>query len=379
MNEKITVGLPSMHVEPGERRAFLPDFVAWLNHAGASVLLEHGYGAGMGFNEADYQGTATDVRFVDHDQAYAGDYVMVLRCPDNADLQKLKPGACLISMLHYPTNPQRTKFIKSLGVNAISLDSITDDDGNRLVENMRSVAWNGLEVAFQALQENYPSPGFFSPEREPIHVTLMGSGRVGMQVVPAAIRYGDVKLWQELITKNIPGVQLKVIDYDTTGHEKIMLDILADTDILVDATQRPDPTKPIIPNAWIEAMPEYAVLLDLSVDPYHVNNAITSVKGIEGMPHGNLDHYVFQPDDPQWDATVPNGIPSEHRRTAVTCYSWPGVHPKACMRHYGKQLRPLMDALLKEGYDSLSLEGNFYERALYRASLHAQPIFKSAS
>lgn len=378
MKKQVSIGLPSMHVEPGEKRAFLPDFVAVLNRAGAAVVLEHGYGAGMGFSEDDYLSAGSDVRFAGHDEAYAQDYVLVLRCPSDDDLRKLHPGACLISMLHYPTNPHRTKFIHSLGVNAISLDSITDDAGNRLVENMRAVAWNGLEVAFQALRDNYPPLGFDNPQREPIHVTLMGSGRVGMQVVPAAIRYGDIELWQQMIEIGVPGVQLKVIDYDTTGHEEIMLDILAHADMLVDATQRPDPSKPVIPNAWIDVMRAHAVLLDLSVDPYDRADPPSSVKGIEGMPHGNLDHYVFQPDDPQWDATVPTNIPSVHRRTAVTCYSWPGIHPRACMRHYGQQLEPLMEVLLDGGYDNLSLEGNATQRALFRASLHAQPIFDDA-
>jgi hypothetical protein len=33
-------------------------------------------------------------------------------------------------------------------IDAISLDLIRDDDGRRLVENLRSVAWNGIASAF---------------------------------------------------------------------------------------------------------------------------------------------------------------------------------------------------------------------------------------
>jgi hypothetical protein len=38
--------------EPGERRDFLPDFVEAVAHAGASsIVLEHGYGSGMGIEK----------------------------------------------------------------------------------------------------------------------------------------------------------------------------------------------------------------------------------------------------------------------------------------------------------------------------------------
>ena len=75
------------------------------------------------------------------------------------------------------------------------------------------------------------------------------------------------------------------------------------------------------------------------------------------------------PDDPDWELTVPATIPSEHRRRTVTCYSWPGIHPEACMVHYAHQMTPLMEVLLTRGYENLSLEGGYFERALYRARL----------
>ena len=364
-----SVGLPMMHVEQGERRAFLPSFAGLLESLGARVVIEHEYGSGMGFSEKDYLDQASSARFAENQETYQQDYVIILRCPSQGELRQLPRGACLVSMLHYPTNPDRTALILSLGLKAISLDSIADDGGRRLVENMRAVAWNGLEAAFRELAAQYPEPGFASTQRDNILVTLMGSGQVGTEVVPAAIRYADLELWQRMAAAGVPGVRVQVVDYDTTGNERIMSQLLSDTDILVDATQRPDPARAIIPNRWIDWLPQHAVLLDLTVDPYDHSVPPKSVKGIEGMPHGNLDHYVFKPQDPLWDKTVPDQIPSSHRRTAVSCYSWPGIHPRACMAHYGSQLEPLLSVLFRSGYESLSMEGDFAQRALYRAAI----------
>lgn len=370
MENSITLGLPRMHVEFGEKRDFLPDFVARLEKLGAQIFLEYGYGVALGFTEADYHAIAPKAIFTSHQEVYQQENVLVLRCPLDKDLRLLKPGACIISMMHYSTRPARVELLHALNVQAISLDSIKDDVGRRMVENLHSVAWNGLEVAFRVLQRNYPAPGMESTERGPIHVTVMGVGAVGVHAVQAASRYGNLKLWRSLAGRGVPGVQVTAIDYDLTYNETVMRDLLARTDILVDATQRPDPSQAVIPNQWIAWMPEHAVLVDLSVDPYNcASEDHREVKGIEGMPQGNLDQYVFAPDDPAFDR-VPQCVSTENRRYSVSCYSWPGIHPKECMQLYGEQLRPLLRTLIeKGGAQNINGKGKFLERALARAML----------
>jgi alanine dehydrogenase len=366
LGEKLTFGFARMREEAGERRDFLPETIGTLEKVGAQVYLEHGYGSGMGFEPQDYKPADSSVVYASHAEVYQQDYVIVLRCPAKEDLRLLRPGACLVSMLHYPTRPERTAFIRSLGVEAISLDSLKDDTGRRLVENLRSVAWNGMEVAFRTLRIIYPSPGFDSPHRDPVRATLMGSGAVGMHVVQAAIRHGDLQLWQEMIERGTPGVQVTVVDFDTTPLKSIMLELLSKTDILIDATQRAEPDKCVIPNDWVGIMPKHAVLLDLSVDPYDPPRV---VKGIEGIPQGNLDQYIFAPDDPVYEK-IPNNIPSIHRRYAVSCYSWPGIHPRECMLVYHKQLRPIFRTLVEKGcVHHIDGRGKFFERAIQRARL----------
>jgi alanine dehydrogenase len=126
---------------------------------------------------------------------------------------------------------------------------------------------------------------------------------------------------------------------------------------------------PLIPNDWIAWLPDHAIIVDLSVDPYLPDNDPPTVRGVEGIPQGNLDQYIFEPDDPNWETTVPESVPSQHRRTTVTCYSWPGIHPQACMEHYARQLRPFVEVLAWKGYDDLSLDAGYFERALCWGSL----------
>ena len=369
MKEKFTIGMARMHAEFGERRDFLPSFVGRLIRRGAGIVLEHGYGAGMGYTQEDYLSAAPEVEFATHEEIFDQDYVMVLRCPLEAELKQLKKGATLISMLHYPTRPLRVELLRSLEVEGISLDSLKDDNGRRLVENLRSVAWNGVEVGFQVLRRTYPAPGMEGEQREPIQATVLGVGAVGVHAVQAASRYGDIQLWGLLAQRGIPGVQVTAVDYDVVRQEKNMREILSKTDILVDATQRPDPSKVVIPNDWVGLMPEHAVIVDLSVDPYNFNVEPPEVKGIEGIPQGNLDQFVFLPNDPAYER-IPELVSKMNRRHVVSCYSWPGIHPKECMDLYGNQLRPVLRLLIeKGGPKNIRPRGTYFERAISRAML----------
>jgi alanine dehydrogenase len=294
---------------------------------------------------------------------------LVLRCPVESELKQLKKGATLISMLHYPTRPLRIQLLRALGVEGISLDSLKDDNGSRLVENLKSVAWNGLEVGFQVLRRTYPAPGIEGKTRNPIQATVLGVGAVGVHAVQAASRYGDLQLWLLLANRGIPGVQVTAIDYDVVNNEKVMREILSRTDILIDSTQRPDPSKVVIPNEWIGWMPEHAVIVDLSVDPYNFEINPPEVKGIEGIPQGNLDQFVFNPNDPAYER-IPASVSKKNRRHVVSCYSWPGIHPKECMELYGNQLGPITRMIIeKGGVQNIRARGVYFERAIARAML----------
>jgi alanine dehydrogenase len=204
-----------------------------------------------------------------------------------------------------------------------------------------------------------------------MHITVMGAGGIGRHAVEAATKFGRLDRAADLMSKGVPGVEVVSLGRNLTGDVRYMEERLRLTDVLVDTTLRSDPSVPIVPNRWIELLPEHAVICDCVVDPYQLHSDPATVRGIEGIPQGNLDHYVFFPDDPAWERSIPQGIPHDHRRTVVSCYSWPGVHPEACMKLYGAQLAPLLEMLIQRGGASgLREDGHFHERALGRATLH---------
>lgn len=369
MEKRFTIGLGIIHAEKGEVRAFLPEFVGKISCFFEEVLLETGYGISLGIDPDSYT-KLKNVRFASAEETYSQNYVLVLRYPREEYLNLIHPGGCLISMCHLPTRPKRRQFLKDNRILAISLDSITDDNDQRLVENLSSVAWNGCEVAFQLMDKVWPSPGLVNPNRTPIYITMLGSGGVGLHAVQASIRYGNPELWQKYAYKKIPGNIVQVIDYDLTPHHDEVRALLKNTDLLIDATQRKSPTEIIIPNHLLNEMPDHAVVLDLSVDPYDFGKKPFYVKGIEGIPQGDLDQYIFSPNDSAWE-DLPDQIDTTNRRWVVSCYSWPGFHPRACMLRYGNQLSPLLRRLVSAGgIEGIKPRGRFHDRALARGTLN---------
>jgi alanine dehydrogenase len=362
-----TIGFPRMSKEEGEKRVFLPEFIQFLIQRGVGIYIEEGYGSRSGFTFADYQQGDRKVRKCSREQAFQQDMVTMLRSPTLEEFRFLRKGAILFSMLHFPTRPRRVSALRNLEIRAISMDSVVNDNNIRLVENMQAVAWNGLETAFGVLETHWPN----LLRDEPFKVLIFGSGMVGKYAVDAATKLGNIERNNQHIDLRGPGVVAMTVGRNISHSESQMQKYFSKTDILVDATQRRNPSTPVIPNFWLGWLPEHAVVTDLAVDPYLLESDPPVVRGIEGIPHGDLDQYIFEPDDPLWSDTVPSIIPTEHRRTTVTCYSWPGIHPEACMRHYAQQMEPLLETLLAKGYDGLSLDGDYFERALYRATLRS--------
>ena len=366
-SDHLSIGFPIMMEEEGEIRAFLPDFINTLVVLGFNVFLQHGYGNTLGYAVDDYKQEHENIHFCERSETFQKDIVLILRCPSDEDLELVSRESCLISMFHFPTRSSRVLYLQDRSIKAISLDSITNDFGIRLVENMKAVAWNGIEAAFDEMEERWPH--LIRGKQQPWNTVVMGTGMVGKHAVDAVTKFGKRSRNQKHMELGGEGITARAIGRNITRHPDILKKVLNKADILIDATQRHDPSSPILVNADIASLPAHAIIVDLSVDPYLLEDDPPIVKGIEGIPQGDLDQYIFHPNDPQWENSIPQGIPTQERRKTISCYSWPGIHPQDCMRHYAQQLMPFMRTLSKKSYTEISANGPFFERALYRAKL----------
>lgn len=355
-----------MNKEEGERRDFLPHFFKGFLTLDVEVYLEKGYGNKLGHNESDYLTENINIKFVSQDELYKKDLIVVIRSPEVELINKMHPGSGLISMLHYETRPELKKLLKEREINAYSLDSIVNDFNTRLVVTYEMTALGGVHTAFSKMNENILNGE--KNKEGPIKVTILGMGKLGIEAGLCAFRMYNQFKFQE---KGVNGISIEFLDKEITSFSNAVTKILKDTDLLVDATRRPDPTKIIIPNQLINFLHKDAIILDLTADPYDTTNSKFQGKAIEGIPHGNLNKFIFDVDDvDDWnDDLIPVHVNKEHRRTTVSCNAWPGVMAKECMQVYGEKIWPFIKILILNAFILNENSDDSNERALYRSTI----------
>lgn len=199
-------------------------------------------------------------------------------------------------------------------------------------------------------------------------IAILGMGQLGVQAARYAYHcYREFDMQQ----KGWQGISVEFLEKEITLFPDSVKHILEGTDVLADATRRPDPTQLIIPNEWLASLPEHAVILDLTADPYEVRNTGIQVKAIEGIPTGNLDKYKFNPQHSEASdyADIPTSVSTQNRRVTISCNAWPGVVPRECMQEYGKKIKPFLQLLLHKGFTLSPAADDISERALYRSTI----------
>lgn len=362
-----SISFPRMHKEINERRDFLPSFFHKLKEKKVEIFLEEGYGSALGYTKEDYLKKNNTIQFVSNKECYKKDIVVVLRSPEFEEIDYMRKGSTLLSMLHYPTRATRVEKLKEKGIFAVSMDSIRNDFLERIVVNYEGTSGNGINVAFSELAKNYKD--ICIEDRKPIIVTIMGMGRVGLTAASLAGKYGNSKVNKEMLLEKTKGVLVNMLPRNITNNKKEMIKIFKKTDILVDATTREDATKYIVSNELLGYLKEHAVILDLTADPYLIDVNPVQMKAIEGIPHGTLDKNVIYCDDEEYN-NIPDSIKSLNRRTVVSCNAWPGVKPKVCMDLYGKQLIYILKNLIEYSVNDFDLNSNdYFNRAIFRGTI----------
>lgn len=371
-----TVSFPKMHKEENEKRDFLPDFFIFLLTEDIDIYLEIGYGDGMDFTKEDYLNANPKIKFVSHQECYEKDIIVVLRSPESNEIEYMKNGSILISMLHYPTRPIRVENLKDSHIMGISLDSIRNDFLERMVVNYNGTSGNGIELSFNALSASMKD--YYSKGRGVINVSIMGIGMIGLMAAKSAREFGCQKVNDSMSEFGAKGVLVNMLPRNITCDAEEMIRLMKETDILVDATTRDDSTKYIIENKYLGYLKKHAIILDLTADPYLKGVNPIQVKAIEGIPTGTLDNPVIFSNDILYD-NLPNGVSSINRRTVVSCNAWPGIKPKECMALYGKQLNPILKRIIRKDITTFNeLSDNYFERAIYRGTIDHYEKFEKA-
>ncbi len=361
-----TVGLPAINNVDGEKRAFLPSFVKKINNYDVKILIEKDYGKKMGFTEEDYIKENPKVTFVNREEVFKTDLVIILKAPDNKDIKLMNKNAGLISMLHYGTREESTNLLKEKGINSYSMDSIVDDKNKRLVVTYEKTAEGGVFVTINEMEKRWND--FYSNNREPYNIVILGMGNLGVAAGKSFFRYFHEKVKNNKGIGNVSESIITYIEKDSINNKNDREKIFNKTDVFIDATKRRDFSEYIITNDLIASFKGKTIILDLTADPYDIFVKPMQVKAIEGIPTGNLNKYIFEVDDEEYN-NIPSKVKTDNRRLVISCSGWPGIFPKSTMKIYEQELEPFLNILFEKGMEISIHSNNLYERALYRSTI----------
>ena len=265
------VGVPKEIKDQENRVAVTPDGVRALVAAGHEVLVEHGAGAGCGFDDAEY--AAAGALAGEAAAAWRRELVIKVKEPLEAEYGYFA-GQILFAYLHLAGAPRAlTQALLETRTTAVAYETIEDGSGRfPLLAPMSAIA-GSMAPLVGAYYLAKPQGGRgtllanLSGERHG-HVTIVGDGVVGRHACNAASALGARVTIFGITPGNAaafeqPGNGVRYVL--STPHN--LAAALPDTDLLVGAVLRSGARTPhVVTDEMVRSMPAGTVIVDVSID-----------------------------------------------------------------------------------------------------------------
>ncbi len=287
------IGIPRESA-PGETRvALIPESVAKLKKAGASVQVERDAGARAGFLDADYVAAGAEL-------AAAGslfgsvDLVAKVQPPTADEIARLRTGAHLVSLLSPAANGPAIAALSAKAVRAFALElvpRITRAQSMDVLSSQATVAgYKAVLLGADALRKFLPMLTTAAGTMAPSKCCVLGAGVAGLQAIATARRLGAVVSGFDIraaAAEQIKSLGASVVaesliagDAETAGGyakeqsaeqqaaiQAALRQHLLSMDLVITTAQIPGrPAPRLISTDTVRAMPAGAVIVDLAAE-----------------------------------------------------------------------------------------------------------------
>ena len=268
------IGVPKEIKDHEYRVGLTPDSVNEVVLHGHEVLVEHGAGAGIGADDADYAAagaaTAADAKAVFE----RAEMIVKVKEPQPGERAMLRAGQVLFTYLHLAPDPRQTADLVESGAVCIAYETVTSPAGGLpLLAPMSEVAGRlSIQAAAHALERVNGGKGILLggvPGVLPAKVVIIGGGVVGTHAAHIAMGMGAdtwaidrsaealKALWRQF------GRPLDTVYSTRTALERHV----TDADVVIGGVLIPGAAAPKLVTAdMIRRMKPGSVVVDVAID-----------------------------------------------------------------------------------------------------------------
>ncbi|MGB7818522.1 MAG: Re/Si-specific NAD(P)(+) transhydrogenase subunit alpha [Ornithinibacter sp.] len=187
------IGVPR-ESRPGESRvAATPKTVEQLVGLGYAVFVEEGAGAAASFDDTAYRRAGADVI---GDAVWNTDVLLKVNAPSEAEVERLRAGQVLVSLLAPALSPDLVEALSARGVTALAMDAVPRISRAQSLDVLSSMAnIGGYRAVIEAAHE---FGSFFTGQVTaagkvpPAKVLVVGAGVAGLAAIGTASSLGAV-------------------------------------------------------------------------------------------------------------------------------------------------------------------------------------------
>jgi alanine dehydrogenase len=268
------IGVPKEIKIHEYRVGLVPAGVRELVDGGHQVLVQTGAGAGIGFQDADYQAAGATIAAGVSEVFDTTDMIVKVKEPQLIECRKLRKGQLLFTYLHLAADREQTEALIASQATAIAYETVAAPDGSLpLLTPMSEVAGRmAIQVGANCLQKANGGFGVLLggvPGVAPAKVVIVGGGVSGTHAAEMAVGLRadvtvvdrSVKRLRELSAQF--GNQLKTVY--STAHA--LEQLVRDADLVIGAVLIAGAAAPkLVTRAMVKSMKPGTVLVDIAID-----------------------------------------------------------------------------------------------------------------
>ena len=264
------IGIPKEIKDQEHRVALLPAGAYQLAKR-HQVLIETGAGSGIGVSDQDYQQAGAVIVERHEDIFLRAELVAKVKEPLAEERSLLRKGQILFTYLHLAASRPLTQALLDTGVTAIAYESVEVDRRLPLLEPMSEIAGRmSVIVGGHYLAKNRGGNGVLLsgvPGVLPGKVVVIGGGTAGVNAARMAIGLGADVTILEVDMERMRFLDATMGVATLYSNETSLIDVLAQTDLLIGAVLVPGAKAPKLLNrSMLKRMKRGSVFVDIAID-----------------------------------------------------------------------------------------------------------------